>query len=160
LLCCFVVFCDACMQKRMELMSQNKDTAQAKPLGFLVDARTDPGLTRKSKPNEDSMLAVRGLTNSPTGPQSFGLFIVADGMGGHANGRKASRLAINTMIKHILPILDHGNADGYGQVLVEVIQQANQAICKEKGDMGTTVTAVLLVGSVAYVANVGDSRTY
>ena len=95
------------------------------------------------------------------------LLVVADGMGGHANGQDASRLAIQTIIDYVLPRLLkdaelHGNS--FAQLLVEGVKHANQAVhqhnMERHGDMGTTVTAALVVGATAYVANVGDSRTY
>src|SRR5581483_8906965 len=54
--------------------------------------------------------------------------------------------------------------NSYEQLLVEGVQTANQAVHQhnmdQRADMGTTVTAALIVDTVAYVANVGDSRTY
>ncbi len=134
-------------------------------LGFVVGTRSDPGIKRKYKPNEDSLFAAQGVL--PSLPQLFGLFVVADGMGGHANGEDASQLAIQTIANSILPRLTQSGAlsdEQYIQLLVEGIQQANLAVhqnnVQQHGDMGTTVTATLLVDTVAYVANVGDSRTY
>ncbi|GAC1360890.1 MAG: hypothetical protein NVSMB44_13380 [Ktedonobacteraceae bacterium] len=135
-------------------------------LGFVVGTRSDPGIKRKYKPNEDSLFAAQGLI-SQSSPQLFGLFVVADGMGGHANGEDASRLAIQTIADYMLPRLTKsaaGQGEQYAQLLVEGIQKANLAVhqsnTQQHGDMGTTVTATLLVDTVAYVANVGDSRTY
>jgi serine/threonine protein phosphatase PrpC/RNA polymerase subunit RPABC4/transcription elongation factor Spt4 len=139
---------------------------RGKRLGFVVGTRSDPGIKRKHKPNEDSLLAAQGLISSTPGPQPFGLFVIADGMGGHANGQDASRLAIQTIIETTLPKLVNNAAESidYAQILVDGIQSANQAVHQQnmdkRGDMGTTVTSALVVGSVAYVANVGDSRTY
>jgi serine/threonine protein phosphatase PrpC len=134
-------------------------------LGFVVGTRSDPGIKRKYKPNEDSLFAAQGIL--PSQPQLFGLFVVADGMGGHANGEDASQLAIQTIANSLLPRLTQSSAlkdEQYIQLLVEGIQQANLAVhqnnVQQHGDMGTTVTATLLVDTVAYVANVGDSRTY
>jgi serine/threonine protein phosphatase PrpC len=97
----------------------------------------------------------------------FGLFVVADGMGGHANGEDASRLAIQTIADYMLPLLTKNTplqSEQYTQMLVEGIQHANLAVhqsnMQHHADMGTTVTATLLVDTVAHVANVGDSRTY
>ena len=136
-------------------------------LGFVVGTRSDPGIKRKYKPNEDSLFAAQGVLSPSSLPQLFGLFVVADGMGGHANGEDASRLAIQTIADYMLPLLTKASAvkdEQYIQLLVEGIQQANLAVHKNNvlhhGDMGTTVTATLLVDTVAYVANVGDSRTY
>jgi serine/threonine protein phosphatase PrpC len=131
---------------------------------LVVGTRSDPGIKRKYKPNEDSLLAVQGLIDETTTTHPYGLFVIADGMGGHANGQDASRLAIQTIIEHILPRLVKNLTDEYAKLLVESIQQANLAVHQrnidQHGDMGTTVTGALVVNNVAYVANVGDSRTY
>src|SRR5579875_245331 len=136
-------------------------------LGLAVGTRTDPGIKRKHKPNEDSLFAAQeaGMFNSS--PQQFGLFVVADGMGGHANGQDASRLAIQTIIDHVLPRLSAGNGldrNALVQLLTDGVQGANQAVFQSNmqhhADMGTTMSTALVVGATAYVANVGDSRTY
>jgi serine/threonine protein phosphatase PrpC len=136
-------------------------------LGLAVGTRTDPGIKRKHKPNEDSLFAAQGAAMFNSSPQQFGLFVVADGMGGHANGQDASRLAIQTIIDYVLPRLSTGDGldrNAFVQLLVEGVQRANQAVfqsnMEHRADMGTTMTTALVVGATAYVANVGDSRTY
>jgi serine/threonine protein phosphatase PrpC len=56
------------------------------------------------------------------------------------------------------------SSDGYKQLMLDGVQRANQAVHQgnvdSHGDMGTTMTGSLIVGTTAYVANVGDSRTY
>jgi serine/threonine protein phosphatase PrpC len=139
---------------------------QGKRLGFVVGTNSNPGIKRKYKPNEDSLFAAQGLIGRAPGPQPFGLFVIADGMGGHANGQDASRLAIQMIVENVLPKLvsDSVGSMDYIEVLAEGIQSANQAVhqqnIEKRGDMGTTVTSALVVGPFAYVANVGDSRTY
>ncbi len=136
-------------------------------LSLAVGTRTDPGIKRKHKPNEDSLFAMQGERTHNSQPQQFGLFVVADGMGGHALGQDASRLAIQTIINYLLPILSAGDEmsdEGFMKLLSDGVQQANHAVHQNnqerRADMGTTMTAALVVGSMAYVANVGDSRTY
>ena len=135
-------------------------------VGFEVITNTNPGIKRKYKPNEDSLFAVRGMRNENGQAQQFGLFVVADGMGGHANGQDASRLAIQTIIDYLLPRLTHGEdmRESAEKLLVDSVQQANQAVhqhnIENNADMGTTVTATLVIDGMAHVANVGDSRTY
>jgi len=136
-------------------------------LSLVVGARTDPGIKRKHKPNEDNMFAMQGARTHSARPEQFGLFVVADGMGGHANGQDASRMAIQTIIDYMLPILSAGdemNDEGFLKLLSDGVQQANQAVHQNnqerRADMGTTMTAALVVGAMAYIANVGDSRTY
>jgi serine/threonine protein phosphatase PrpC len=136
-------------------------------LGLVVGTRTDPGIKRKHKPNEDSLFAMQGARTHNSQPQQFGLFVVADGMGGHANGQDASRLAIQTMIDFMLPRVSSSEQmddEAFLKLMTDGVQRSNQAVhsrnVEAHADMGTTMTAALVVGSVAYVANVGDSRTY
>ncbi len=135
-------------------------------VGFEVITNTNPGIKRQYKPNEDSLFAVRGMRSENGQIQQIGLFVVADGMGGHANGQDASRLAIQTIIDYLLPRLVHGEdtQETAEKLLVDSVQLANQAVHQHNidnnADMGTTVTATLVVGETAHVANVGDSRTY
>jgi len=125
----------------------------------------DAGIKRRGSPNEDSLLAVEGITSSVTAPYPSGLFIIADGMGGHGNGQEASQLAIRAMRESILMTLQLGIEDeALPELLSEAVQSANRSIYKRNqqrhADMGTTTTAALLWGTTAYIANVGDSRTY
>lgn len=136
-------------------------------VAFAVGTRSDPGIKRRYKPNEDSLFAAQSIRGTSASPVNVGLFVVADGMGGHANGQDASRKAIQTIIDFLLPKLTRLSDlqdDLLERLLGEGVQQANQAVHSnnmEKGaDMGTTMTACLIVNTTAYVANVGDSRTY
>lgn len=140
---------------------------QGNNLGMVVASLSDTGIKRQHKPNEDSLFAIQGARQHATGPQQFGLFVVADGMGGHANGRDASRLAIQTIINNLLPrICESASPDkeDYRRLLEEGVQRANEAVFarnqEHRADAGTTMTAALVVGQEAFVANVGDSRTY
>ncbi len=150
-----------------------KQQVKGRRLGIVVGTRTDPGIKRKYKPNEDSLFAAQGqLTTSPQ-TQPFGLFVVADGMGGHANGQDASRMAIQNLIEYVLPRLTQSTSQQgenaasenmYTRLLHDGIQIANQSVhehnVEQHSDMGTTVTAALIISTTAYIANVGDSRTY
>jgi serine/threonine protein phosphatase PrpC len=136
-------------------------------LGFVVGTRSDPGIKRKYKPNEDSILAASSVWNPNASPLPLGLFVVADGMGGHANGQDASRRAIQTIVDFMLPKIAKSETlqpEAFASLLAEGVQLANKAVHQNnmelRADMGTTVTSAMVVGSVAYVANVGDSRTY
>jgi len=86
---------------------------------------------------------------------------VADGMGGHAAGEVASEMAVSTVTT--LYYQDEGEAP---DCLLRSIKLANALIFQkamenvEHNGMGTTCVAAVLLGEVAYVANVGDSRAY
>ncbi len=136
-------------------------------LNMMVGTRTNPGLRRKQKPNEDNRFAAQGTRTQSSQPQQFGLFVVADGMGGHADGQVASRQAIQTVIDYMLPRISSTtpmNDEAFQQLLSDGVQNANLAVhnrnLETHVDMGTTMTAALVVGTTAYIANVGDSRTY
>jgi protein phosphatase len=118
------------------------------PMVFTA-ALTDPG--RKRALNED---AVTQLV-TPYG----GIFIVADGMGGHRTGEVASQMAVS----QILEILRHKEPSPQG--LLEAYEAANEAIYlagqkPESRGMGTTCTTLWLDLPYALIAHVGDSRAY
>jgi serine/threonine protein phosphatase PrpC len=121
----------------------------------------DEGVVRARHINQDFAFAFSFQRPSPGG-----LFVVADGMGGHANGADASRLAVHTFVDTLLPRLLAGTVqqDTLKDALVEAVQSANLAIYNENREavdkMGTTLTAAVGLGSTWYAANVGDSRTY
>ncbi|HKF37026.1 MAG TPA: protein phosphatase 2C domain-containing protein, partial [Ktedonobacteraceae bacterium] len=138
-----------------------KDTRNSLDIGIGLDA----GIKRRGSPNEDSLLAVESITSSAGVPIPSGLFIIADGMGGHGNGQEASQLAIRAMRESISMTLQLGIEDeALPELLSEAVQSANRSIYKRNqqrhADMGTTATVALLWGTTAYIANVGDSRTY
>ena len=137
------------------------------PMHIDVGVGLDAGIQRIGKPNEDFAWAFTGL-NIQT-QERYGLFIVADGMGGHANGRMASRLAVETIVAHLLPYLqyEHVQTTLLGDLLSEVVVSANteifarnQGASHPQSQMGTTVVAAVTFGLQAFIANVGDSRTY
>ncbi|WOD40381.1 PP2C family serine/threonine-protein phosphatase [Nodosilinea sp. E11] len=116
---------------------------------------TDPGLLRTS--NQDDYYI------DPEGR----FFIVADGMGGHAGGQEASRLA-TAAIKTCLDQHWHTAETATGLLLEQALKQANNAILAdqrrhpERADMGTTVVVVTFRDSdpQPWCAHVGDSRLY
>ena len=126
----------------------------------------DAGIARRGKPNEDSLFAIENITSLATSPQPTGLFIIADGMGGHGNGEEASQLAIRAMRESVLRLLhtEVKEDEMIEEILVEGVQDANYSVYKrnqqQSTNMGTTMTAALLWGTTVYVVNVGDSRTY
>lgn len=135
------------------------------PIQLSAGVGLDPGKKRRGKPNEDCVFAAQGIV-APT-QEPFGLFVVADGMGGHVNGQEASRLAIETIVDTILPLVRAGMMDdtSWGELLRNGVERANVVVYQRNqqlsgSSMGTTVTAALVVGPEAFVANVGDSRTY
>jgi serine/threonine protein phosphatase PrpC len=116
--------------------------------------------------NEDSFFAFDAVMHSHRGEETFGLFIVADGMGGHESGEVASSLAAKIAASSILkdvytPYLkDDQNTVPINEALTNAVARANSAVVKAVPDGGTTIVIALLMGSNAYIAHVGDSRAY
>ena len=108
-------------------------------------SRTDVGCLRDH--NEDS------LAVSPP------LYVVADGMGGHAAGEVASEIAVNTIVATVPA---HADAQGLADAVVEANREVIEASHDERGreGMGCTVTAAMLEGERLVIAQVGDSRAY
>lgn len=128
-------------------------------------AATDVGRVRSH--NEDNFLIDKRL----------GLFIVADGMGGHAAGEIASAMAVRIVHeevkrnKHILDAFISGEQGGMPprrvlKMLEQALQRASARIHetaqadRSKRGMGTTCSALLLAGDMGFLAHVGDSRAY
>lgn len=136
---------------------------------FIVGRRSDTG--RQRELNEDSLLTLEIERVQQSESKPAGLYVVADGMGGHSAGEVASAMAINTLAQTILtklmlPALEKAveAEPDYGALLKEACAEANRAVHerarKTRSDMGTTLVAALVVGSEAYIANIGDSRAY
>ncbi|MFN0249372.1 MAG: PP2C family protein-serine/threonine phosphatase [Kofleriaceae bacterium] len=125
---------------------------------------TDVGVVRDH--NEDSAHMEAGK----------GFFIVADGMGGHAAGEVASAMAVETVKKTLessrteIEAFKKSPSDAGRRGLVQLLQNAvlaaHQSVYQrgqaepDKAGMGTTLDVVLVAGPEAFVAHVGDSRTY
>ena len=94
-----------------------------------------------------------------------GLFIVADGMGGHAAGEVASEMAVQIVRREMSNVRDAGSAPASEQ-MVESLLRANRAIHErtlsetDKQGMGTTASVLLLSGDRYLIGQVGDSRVY
>jgi serine/threonine protein phosphatase PrpC len=135
---------------------------------FLIGMASDPGRVRNR--NEDSILALQFmLAQHGLPPIPMGLFIVADGMGGHAEGQQASALAVRLAARHILnyiflPQLVDEEGMGERAPINEVLQDsmclAHEALLRRLPKAGTTMTIAVALGDGVYIAHVGDSRAY
>ena len=126
--------------------------------------KTDVG--RKRSGNEDSLCVAEDL----------GLFLVADGMGGHAAGEVASRLAVETIQEWMRKYVRGESTALVGQSLTGASDRSNWLLSsirrasrmifdaaqagKEYAGMGTTLVAALTIGDRVALAHVGDSRIY
>jgi protein phosphatase len=155
--------------------SENSQDAGGVRLCAHVAPLTDIG--RKRKNNEDSHLIFpldggfvpqSGEQDTLVFAQSGLLLAVADGMGGHAAGEVASRECVEHLAKEIVTQLSAAGATepDLSLALRKAVEAAHQGVysySQQYGDtanMGTTLTAALLNGTRADVAQVGDSRAY
>jgi serine/threonine protein phosphatase PrpC len=144
---------------------------------LLAAGDSDAGDTRRNDPNEDSTLILQLQRVHESQAAPAGIFLVADGMGGHDKGQDASRLTVNVIAERIIsellmpPLKEEAEGkqtehseEGYSDLLRSTIEEANSTLCqtnqKNKSDMGSTLTGFMMVGDLAFVFNVGDSRTY
>jgi protein phosphatase len=120
-----------------------------------VAAGTDVGRIRAG--NEDSLYA--------DADQERGLFIVADGMGGHAAGEVASEMAVQIVAREMAEIRDLTGQEVL-DALAESLRMANRAIYErtiveaDKQGMGTTASCLLLGAKRWIIGHIGDSRVY
>jgi protein phosphatase len=138
-----------------------------RPSKLVVGWATDVGEVRSH--NEDTAFIVTSVLDGDETLPSFGLFALADGMGGHQAGEIASSLAARAVAHYItrefyLPILVREERDtgqpSLKEVLVDAVRAANDTVADRVPGGGTTLTCALVLGPRAYIAHVGDSRAY
>jgi protein phosphatase len=144
----------------------------------LEDAgRTDIGRQRDHNEDYFGIETQTAKLESPSGKtvHARNLYILCDGMGGHAGGEVASALAVDTLRRYLkekwqsTPFSDGASHKLPGpEVLIDAVQLANKAIYdvnqqnarSGSGRMGTTLVVLLIQDTEAAVAHVGDSRLY
>lgn len=118
--------------------------------------------------NEDTLYAMQALFADVNNNLPFGVYVVADGMGGHLHGEIASGSAVRTLGRYIMtrfytPLLSGtppSDLESLHELLENGVKEANQAVIEDAPGGGTTLTAALVIGDQVTVAHVGDSRAY
>jgi serine/threonine protein phosphatase PrpC len=118
--------------------------------------------------NEDSLLALTNTISGNAEAIPFGLYIVADGMGGHQFGEVASNAAIRIMAgditkkfhSYLYTMPTQPLQESLQEVMENSIRDAHRYVQREAPGSGTTVTAALVLGQQVTIAHVGDSRAY
>jgi PPM family protein phosphatase len=145
----------------------DEDTTMSAATGYVhLGQMSDVGLVRTN--NQDAALSFYARSDSVEPRPTFGLFVVADGMGGHVDGEKASAITTRVLTSYVineiyLPLHNGGpkpDQPPHTELLVKGVQTANKEVIKQVDDGGTTVTAALVVGNWIHIAHVGDSRAY
>lgn len=118
--------------------------------------------------NEDTIYVQASQLGGDTKDLIFGLFIMADGMGGYQHGEVASNVAANAMAYYILkkifmPLMSLKNdqpSDPLQEIMQLAVNEAQMAVTKSAPGGGTTLTAAFILGDQVTLAHVGDSRAY
>ncbi len=118
--------------------------------------------------NEDSIFMLTTVIAANGENTPLGLYIVADGMGGHKHGELASGLAVRSVANSILrkiflslvAVKPSPPQESIQEILENSVQDAHRVIMKEAPGSGTTLTAILLLEKHMSIAHVGDSRAY
>lgn len=123
---------------------------------------------RQRDHNEDALFSLNTTLVSDTTVIPFGLYIVADGMGGHQHGEIASGVAVRAVSNYVLrklyiPLLGippEPPSESVQEILQAGLLEAHRVILKQAPGGGTTITAVLLMSEQMTIAHIGDSRAY
>ncbi len=117
--------------------------------------------------NEDNVFALSLAFGGETSGYPIGLFIIADGMGGHQYGEVASSTAVRTLagslLKHFYPFRENPNEsmdESLQELMRTAINEAQKAVMQAAPGSGTTLTAALILGQQMTIGHVGDSRAY
>ncbi len=133
---------------------------------ILVGASQSTGVERAH--NEDALFSLIGSSSGEAAVPDFGLFVVADGMGGHRSGEVASAISVRAVAQRLAKdtLLRLFESDDFldGQPLQDqvrkALQEANNSVVSRVPGGGTTLTAALMLGNQMTIGHVGDSRAY
>jgi serine/threonine protein phosphatase PrpC len=142
-------------------LNQHFDTQQ-----LIVGIGQSVGKQREH--NEDSLLAITSTISGNSGNVPFGIYIVADGMGGHQYGEVASNSAIRviagdimrTFHSYLFNLPTQPLQESLQEIMEAAIKNAHRTVQKDAPGSGTTVTAALVLGQQVTIAHIGDSRAY
>jgi len=150
----------------LQVQSIRTNQVKVEPPQIIVGSGQSVGKQREL--NEDSLFTLTATVAGNSGSLPFGLFIVCDGMGGHQFGEVASNTAIRTIAGYIMrkfhsylftspsvPI-----DESFQEIMQGAITEAQGTVLRAAPGSGTTVTAVLMVGTQVTIGHVGDSRAY
>jgi serine/threonine protein phosphatase PrpC len=123
---------------------------------------------RERSHNEDTLFIFSSMLNGIDFPVSFGIYLVADGMGGHQNGEIASNLAAQTVSKALIEQYFEAHVYDRQSFTEEEIQEHIKAAVDEAQTLikrrvpggGTTLTLAMGFNETFYSAHIGDSRLY
>lgn len=149
-----------------QLRIVTKENNFVQPSQFMVGCSQSVGKQRDH--NEDALFWFNATFANGISDIPFGVFIVADGMGGHQYGEVASSSAAKALGEHILRKLFFsvfGNSheapsESLQEIMEQGIKAAQKSVITKAPGGGTTLTAALIMGEQVTIGHVGDSRLY
>jgi len=137
-----------------------------RPLQLLVGSASSIGKQRDH--NEDSLFTINAILADGTSELPFGIFMIADGMGGHQHGEIASGVAVRAFSHYMLSrlylpfinLISESPGESIQELMETAVHESQQAVVRRAPGGGTTLTAALVLGEQVTIAHVGDSRAY
>ncbi len=131
-------------------------------------AATGQSVGKQRDHNEDSVLALTTTLSGKTANVPFGLYMVADGMGGHQFGEVASNAAVRVIAGRIIrkfhsylfAIPTQPPEESLQEIMESAVKDAHRTVQQDAPGSGTTLTAALVLGQQVTIGHVGDSRAY
>lgn len=134
----------------------------------LLLSATHQSVGKQRELNEDTVLTFALSIGGQKGAMPFGLYIVADGMGGHQYGEVASNAAARTFAGYVIRKMHSYFFDlpttmpeeSLQEIMLAAVAETQRIVQREAPGGGTTLTAAMVIGQQVTLAHVGDSRAY
>lgn len=161
-----VIEIDDNFESRGRLINEKKTVFLTnKGVSISIGMASDVGMVRNLNEDSVSALELTNIIQSISTP--YGLYMVADGMGGHDAGEEASKLAVEYVTRKIIDSFNGTfelTENEVRQILDDAVFSANREINKvarlKNNNMGTTITIAYTSNNRAFILNVGDARAY
>ncbi|MEM7801757.1 MAG: protein phosphatase 2C domain-containing protein [Chloroflexota bacterium] len=163
-------------EKTLITAKMRDEDMMTRPLPFIAGDSDEPAVEiaqsceigNSRQRNEDSTFSFMTLFGGQTAQAPIAVSIVADGMGGHADGHEASRIVSSyvgqyIMSRIVLPVINEEQVeDPIQDILKQAVVDASRIIhtSSKRVEGGTTLTAALMLKSRLYLAHIGDTRAY
>ena len=148
-----------------QLALDSMSSSRVEPQQFTSGCGQSIGKQREH--NEDCLFTFAATMGGEANRAPLGLFVVADGMGGHQYGEVASSTAIRTIANYLLKRFhtylinpSEGMEEPLQEMMRAAITEAQRAVTQAAPGSGTTLTAALVLGQQMTIGHVGDSRAY
>jgi protein phosphatase len=149
-----------------QLKRVTRQNIDISPSQFIVGCGQSVGKQRDH--NEDAIFYFSAIFADGNKDTQFGIFVVADGMGGHQFGEVASGSAAKAMGEYLVQKLyfplfsieSEMPTESLQEIMENGVKNAQNAVVRNAPGGGTTLTAVLILGEQVTIAHVGDSRLY